>query len=220
MLFKTLSKDKLIEHKRHTAFHEAGHATAIYLNNREKRLPPVTFQIVIKELNGNQGKALVANQAAHESCSARVEGGRLIDLLSISESLLHKASGPDEVMVHLVKDYMAAFELDIVNLLVGPLAEARYVADMDNELFNPKLVHLKSLHNYGGSSDIALVNEYMHSFYTCKEQQDKKLGELFLVAFNFVNNKANWAAITKLANFILESNVNIISYEKVSELLD
>jgi hypothetical protein len=31
------------------AFHEAGHAAAIYLYNKQKQLPPVYFQITIKK---------------------------------------------------------------------------------------------------------------------------------------------------------------------------
>ena len=36
---------------RQIAFHEAGHATAIYLYNKQKQLPPVYFQITIKALD-------------------------------------------------------------------------------------------------------------------------------------------------------------------------
>jgi hypothetical protein len=54
----------------------------------------------------------------------------------------------------------------------------------------------------------------------CKQQQDEKLHELFAVAFNFVNDRANWAAITRLADYILKSNKNIISCEEVVSLLE
>jgi len=39
------------ELSRKTATHEAGHAAAIYLGNKQKQLPPVFFQIYIKDLN-------------------------------------------------------------------------------------------------------------------------------------------------------------------------
>jgi hypothetical protein len=216
MIFESLGENKLIEHKQRIAFHEAGHATAIYLNNKAKILPPVHFKIIIKEF---PEKGLIANQSRYENCIARVEGGRLIDLLSTIDELVHKASDPNEAMVHLVREYMTAFELDIINLLIGPLAEAKYVANIDDELFNQQLLHLKALHTYGGSSYIALANEYINSFYTRKEQRDEKLDELFTIAFNFINDKASWAAVTKLAKYIIDSNKNIISHEEVSALL-
>ena len=34
--------------KRRIAFHEAGHAAGIHLNNKARQLPPVFFNIVIK----------------------------------------------------------------------------------------------------------------------------------------------------------------------------
>ena len=37
------------EHSKKSAIHEAGHAVAIYLGNRQKQLPPFCFQIYIKE---------------------------------------------------------------------------------------------------------------------------------------------------------------------------
>ena len=42
-IIETLSQDKLIEHKQRVAFHEAGHAAGIHLNNKARRLPPVFF---------------------------------------------------------------------------------------------------------------------------------------------------------------------------------
>jgi hypothetical protein len=214
-------QDKLIEHKQRIAFHEAGHAAAIYLNNKARNLPPVFFQIMFKDLNGKSEEDLMVYQAAHDDCIARVEGGRLIELLPSSiDALVHKTTDHNDAMVHLKKDYMTAFEADIINLLIGPLTEAKYVVDTDNELFNHQLINLKALKNYGGSSDLALANEYLQSFSACKQQQDEKLDELFTVAFNFINDQANWAAITRLANYILGSNKNIISCEEVVSLLE
>ncbi len=220
-IIESPSQDKLIEYKQRIAFHEAGHAMAIYLNNKARNLPPVFFQIMLKDLNGKSEEDLMVYQATHDNCIARVEGGRLIELLPPSvDALVHKTiDHNDDAMAHPVKDYMIAFETDIVNLLIGPLAEAKHVADIDDELFNHQLVNLKALKNYGGSSDLALINEYLQSFSTCREQRSKKLDELFAVAFNFINDQANWAAITRLANYILGSNKNIISCEEVVSLL-
>lgn len=104
--------------------------------------------------------------------------------------------------------------------LSGPLAEAKYVADTDDEPFSQQLINLKALENYGGSFDLALTFEYLQSFSACKQQQDEKLDELFSVAFNFINEQENWAAINKLASYILNSNENIMSYEEVVALLE
>jgi hypothetical protein len=220
-IIESPSQDELIEHKQCIAFHEAGHATAIYLNNKARNLPPVFFQIMFKNLNGKQEEDLIAYQATHDNCIARVEGGRLIEMLPPSiEALVHKTTDHNDPRVHLFQDYMIAFEADIINLLIGPLAEAKHVADIDNEFFNQQLINLNALKNYGGSSDLALANDYVQSFSVCKQQQDEKLHELFAVAFNFVNDRANWAAITRLADYILKSNKNIISCEEVVSLLE
>ena len=74
--------------------------------------------------------------------------------------------------------------------------------------------------NYDGTSDLELVNDYLQSFSACKQQQDEELDALFAIAFNFINDQANWAAITKLANYILDSNKNIISCDEVISLLE
>jgi hypothetical protein len=65
-----------------------------------------------------------------------------------------------------------------------------------------------------------LVREYLESFSASKHRQDEKLDELFTAAFNFVNDDANWKAISKLANYILESNKNIISCEEAVSILE
>jgi hypothetical protein len=119
-----------------------------------------------------------------------------------------------------LNDYMMAFEADIINLLIGPLAEAKYIAETDNEPFNHKIVNLDALKNYGGSSDLALVNEYLQSFSSNQHQKDKKLHELFVMAFEFVNNDAYWAAIIHLASYMLSSRKNIIYCEEVISMLD
>lgn len=114
-------------------------------------------------------------QATHDNYIARVEGGRLIDSLSSADALAYKTSNHNKTRMYLIKYYMLAFEQDIINLLIGPLAEANYATNIDDELFNQQLLHLKALHTYGGSSYIALTNEYINSFYTRKAQRDEKL---------------------------------------------
>ena len=64
---------------RRVAFHEAGHAVAIYLHNKQQQLPPVAFQIAI---NAHQGSEI------KPSYLAKVEGGRLMIYYLIKELLL------------------------------------------------------------------------------------------------------------------------------------
>ena len=215
------SHNRLKLHKQCIAFHEAGHAAAIYLNNKARNLPPVFFQIVFKEINSAMDYEVLIYQASHDDSIARVEGGRLIESLPHSmEGLAYKLIDQNEATATLVRDYIRAFESDIINLLVGPLAEAKHVYNRDDELFNRKLVDLKSLKNYGGGSDLALARDYLEIFSTNIELQDQKLDELFTVACDFVSDYSNWKAITKLANYILESNKNIISCEEVVSVIE
>ena len=116
-------------------------------------------------------------------------------------------------------EYEAAFEADVINLLVGPLAEATHVHNRDDEGFNGKLVDLHALHNYGGAFDLELVHEYLECFSENKERQDEKLRELFNEASRFIGDSSNWKAITKLAHYILESKKNTISFDEVASVL-
>jgi hypothetical protein len=215
------SHNKIKQHKQCIAFHEAGHAAAIYLNNKARNLPPVFFQIVFKDINNAIDYDVLIYQAPHDDSIARVEGGRLIELLPHSlDTMARKFIDKNDAVAPLLRDYICAFEADIINLLVGPLAEAKHVYNRDDELFNRKLVNLKSLKNYGGSSDLELVREYLESFSTSKQQQDQKLDELFTLACDFVSDYSNWKAITQLANYILNSNKNIISCEEVASVIE
>jgi hypothetical protein len=208
---------RLQQHKQCIAYHEAGHAAAIYLNNKARNLPPIFFQIIFKEINSmSDSDELIYEIIAHDDNVARVEGGRLIESLPYTvDGLAHKLMDHNDAMAPLVRDYVTAFEADIINLLIGPLTEAKFVYNRDDELFNQQMVNLNSLENYGGGSDLALVREYVENFSASKQQQDKKLAELFDEACNFISDDSNWKAITKLANYILETNKNMISCEEV-----
>jgi hypothetical protein len=220
-IIEALSQDKLVEHKQRVAFHEAGHAAGIHLNNKARQLPPIFFKIIFKDMGAVTDADVMAYQTTHDDCIARVEGGRLIESLPPSiDSLVRELTQHNDAMMELIVDYMRAFEADVINLLIGPLAEAKHVANTDDELFNQQLVNLKALKNYGGSSDLALANEYLQSFSDNQQQREEKLDQLFTVAFNFVNDQANWAAITKLANHILSDSKNIIGCEEIVSMLD
>lgn len=187
-----------------TAFHEAGHAAAIYLENRRKNLPAIYFQI---QSTNNQPSA--ANHT-------RICGGKLInDLELLSDGY------PDFCRnTETESSLQLAYQADIINLLSGPLAEARYVALRDNESFGPALINPWSLYNYGGIADMQTVSAYLEYFITSPLARKAKLDELFAEAYYFVNNPKNWNSIASLANFILSSKQDIISCEEVMEILD
>ncbi|NOQ14009.1 MAG: hypothetical protein GQ583_05945 [Methyloprofundus sp.] len=192
--------------KQNIIFHEAAHATAIYFNNKTRNLPAVFFQIMINDIKSEQEENSAVSRTVDPGYAAKIKGGRLI------QSFLP----PDDV----TDDYMAAFEADIVNLLVGPLAEAKYVHEYDDEFFNRGLVNISALNNYGGGLDLALVNEYLQSLYPGKQEQDEKFHPLFTAAIDFVEDHNYWQAIHQLANYIYASNKSIIGFEEVNSILE
>ena len=201
-------QDGLLANKQRVAFHEAGHVAGIHFNNKARHLSPIPFRIILKKITCNDDHVV------------KVKGGRLIELLPKAyDGFVRKLTEDNDVSVQLVADYRMAIEADIISLLIGPLAEAKHIANTDNELFNLNLINPKALGNYGGSSNIALVNEYLQCFYADKHN-DENLDELFSEAFNFVNNDANWSVITQLAEYILGSNKSIIFYEEIVTMLD
>lgn len=205
--------------RQRVAFHEAGHAAGIYLNNKARQLSPVIFNIVFKAtIRETDGRSF---QSIHGDCLARVEGGRLIEPLP---NFIHNvASGitahnePEEPFSDL---YKAIFEADIINLLIGPLAEAKYIANIDNELFSRQLFNMNALNFYGGESDIAKVNEYFQSCSADEKQNEQKLNALFNEAFDFVNNDAHWQAITQLVIHMLASRSERMDCEEIVSQLD
>ncbi|MDO9141762.1 MAG: hypothetical protein Q7U38_15695, partial [Methylobacter sp.] len=56
----------LNSHRQGVVFHEAGHAVSIYLNNQAKKLPPVFFEILLKDLNDTSEEDLICYQASHD----------------------------------------------------------------------------------------------------------------------------------------------------------
>jgi hypothetical protein len=213
----TQSDTRIIIDKR-IAYHQAGHAAAIYLGNKQKQLPAVHFQIIIKpqEWDGQQSARFMRK---HGQYTAKVEGGRLIQSLPMSfAEATQYFSWPEQ------EECLCAFEADVINLLAGSLAEAKYVASRDNEVFNPNLVYLGALKFYGGSSDLEVITEYLECFMLHKAERDRKLAELFLAAYHFVNKRSNWRAISALADCILDTpkaeSKDIILCEEVISLLE
>ena len=196
------------------AYHQAGHAAAIYLGNQQKQLPAVHFQIIIKPQEHDR-QPVDRFAGIYSKYTVKVEGGRLIQSLPMSFS-----EATQYLSWFQQAEYRCAFEADVINLLSGSLAEAKYVASRDGEAFNANLINLRALRFYGGSSDIELVNEYMECLMPNKTERKQKLAELFLVAFNFVNETSNWRYITALAEFIRDQPKGIIHCEEMISLLE
>ncbi len=203
------------ELNRKTAIHEAGHAAAIYISNKEKQLPPIFFQIFIKEPVRDVHPESSRSCSSQSPLYAWIEGGRLIHTLpsSLQEATCRFSSQEKQA-------YQQAFEADIMNLLVGPLAEAKYVALRDNELINPRLVNLHALHYYGGLSDLKTAHEYLDCLLSDPEQKEKKIAELFGAAYRFINHPGYWRAITVLADYILNAGKKVIECEEAIAVLD
>jgi len=187
-----------------TAFHEAGHAAAIHILNRQKKLPPVFFEIQVKRPKADRDDFL-----------AKVIDGNLIQNLpmAIVESMSSLTESEQQ-------SCQRALEADVVNLLVGPLSEAKYVARRDGEILNPNLVNLNALRHYGGHSDIENVRHYLEHIARSKADQDSMLMELLRQAYQFIDNYKNWECIAGLAHFILESQQEIISCDEAIKVLD
>jgi hypothetical protein len=194
------------ELSRKTAIHEAGHAAAIHFGNRQKQLPPVFFQIIISDCTC---------QAHDANCLTKVEGGRLIHTLPSSLAEATRNFLPEQKHA-----YQQAFEADIINLLVGSLAEANYVAQRDNELITPHLIPVHALYNYGGAADLETIKDYLQCVTPDKTQQQQKVAELLWAAFEFINDWAHWYAITALADYLLGNDEDIVGYEEITTVLD
>jgi hypothetical protein len=195
------------------AYHQAGHAAAIYLVNKQKQLPDVPFQIVI-EPQGAAKQQADRYAGLYSKYAAKVEGGRLIQHLPASYAQATQALSRFQET-----EFRCAFESDVINLLAGPLAEAKYLSLRDGEPFNANLVNLDALHFYGGSPDIELANGYMECFIPKYSERTQKLEELFLAAFNFVNERPTWLKITGLADFIRNQTIGTIPYGVLAPLL-
>ncbi|MCQ8104515.1 hypothetical protein NP590_10405 [Methylomonas sp. SURF-2] len=187
-----------------TAFHEAGHAAAIHIRNRQKQLPPVFFEIQIKRPDSSQREFF-----------AKVVDGNLIQNLPIA--VIESFSAMTNCGQHSCQ---RAYEADVVNLLVGPLAEAKYVAIGDGEIFNLELMTLEALRHYGGHSDLERAQYYLDYFITSKTLRDKKLAELLKQAYRFIDDALHWVCISSLAKFILESRQEVISCDEAIAVFD
>lgn len=204
------------------AFHEAGHAAGIHLNNQANQLPSVFFKIILSSHEAaDAGNGDMAYQTPDDISIAKLEGGRLIETLPSSmDSLVLNLSSQKGPIIPLIDAYLLALDTDVINLMVGPLAQAKHVALTDNEPFNHQLVNVQALENYGGRFDLALIDDYLDRYCVDSKDKSDKLQALFNSAFAFVNNAANWAAISKLAQYILGCKDPVIACEKAVAIIE
>jgi len=187
-----------------TAFHEAGHAASIYLGNKEKKLPAVFFQIQIQNTDDTNAINI-----------AKVIDGQLIQNMPIAGLDNFQSLSKLEQL-----NYQSAYEADVVNLLVGPLAEAKFVSIRDDEAFNFNLINTHALNYYGGSSDVKKAYAYLEYFVPSEIEREIKMMELFSQAFQFIERPSNWKYILNLAHYILQSENDIISCEEAIEVFE
>lgn len=200
---------------RQIIFHEAGHAAAIHLHNKQKQLPPVYFQITIKKSDHSLINPCANRTVTRDHFVAMVEDGYLIQSLPIALIESAKYFSLDEQ-----DSYRTAFEADMINLLVGPLAEAKHIALRDNECFSKNLINVNALHNYGGTSDLEKVYEYLENFIPDTRLHEEKIVELFNQAFQFIDSPVHWQAIKRLADYILDNTKNTIGCEEAIAVLE
>jgi hypothetical protein len=207
--FSTLNSEEL---NKRIAYHEAGHATAIYLYNKQKQLPPVYFQITLKN---DRELARETVLSGHDKIAAKVEGGCLIQNLALSF-----IDSENYMTASEKADYHTALQADIINLLAGSVAEANYVSLADNEIINAHLLSIHALENYGSQSDVERINQYLECISTNPQQQGQKLSLLLTQAFEFIAHPKTWKAVKAVAGFILASKKQTISCEEVFAVID
>lgn len=198
------------------AYHLAGRIAAIHIRNTQNNLPSVHFQVLInssfnpESINANRLSSIPLKYLA------TLEGGRLIqDLPRCFNSAVHLLTDAEK------QQCQCAFEADVINLLAGSLAEAKHVAQQDGEVFNANLVYIGALKFYGGALDLETVDEYMNCLCSGDAfERKKKLAELFLAAYCFVNNRTNWQVISRLATGLSQSRSTMVSCEDLIEMLE
>jgi hypothetical protein len=203
--------------RRCIAYHEAGHAAAVYLINRMRNIPPLFFR-----LRFNVTHAVTASdfKPSYENYIACIDGGRLLHALP--DTLDDFRVAPIKTAQYWIRsreDLLNALEADVTNLLAGSLAEAKFVAEMDDEIFTHRLVDPPALENYGGSFDLALIDDYLRCYSSDPQARDQKLNQLHQMAFNFINDYHNWRAVSKLAEFILAAEKDTICSTEVAAIL-
>jgi hypothetical protein len=132
------------------ACHQAGHAAALVLGNRQKQLSDCHFQVAIKTLDSDS--SITPHEVRLSGPDMAVfEGGQLFERLPLSLADDSLPEGSIPLSKSRQGPYRRGLEADVINLLAGPLTEAKYVALRDDEVFNANIIHLELLKFYGGN---------------------------------------------------------------------
>jgi hypothetical protein len=212
---ETLNKISPMRVSKRNAYHQAGYTVSIYLGNKQKKLPAVHFQIAI---SSPRQEPVISRRTVRLPVkqTVKLEGGRLIESLPYSYDAAVKRLSPCQK-----QQCQDAFEADVINILTGSLAEAKYVALRDGEVFNANLVYLGALRFYGGSMDLQLINEYMACLMPDDPQkQQSRLAELFLQAYSFINDKKNWFIIANLAETLTNFPKDLYTCDELIHLIE
>ncbi len=195
------------------AYHEAGHATAIYLYNKQQQLPSIFFQIHLK--NYEDIKQLTAQNNSQGTYVAEIEGGCLIENLALNLSVNRNEIHPSER-----EEYYRALNADVINLLAGSIAEQNYLILRDNEVINEALLNIRNLGRYGNYSDMQKINNYLRFLSDCPIEQQKKLTLLLKESFYFITHPKIWKAVTAVAHYILGSQKQPVHCEDIFKVID
>lgn len=196
------------------AYHEAGHATAIYLYNKQQQLPSIFFQIHLK--NYEDIKQLTAHDINYQGAYvAEIEGGCLIENLALNLSVSKNEIKPREK-----EEYYRALNADVINLLAGSIAEQNYLILRDNEIINEALLNIRNLGRYGNYSDMQKINNYLRFLSDCPVEQQQKLTLLLKESFFFITHPQTWKAVIAVAHYILDSQKQEVYCEDIFKVID
>jgi PAS domain S-box-containing protein len=150
-----LSNSTLLPQKQRVAFHEAGHAAGMYLNNKAPGLTPVSFKILFKDMADAKAADVMAHQPNPNDFIPRVEGGRLFELVPFSpETRVDESTAPSNAMVQVVnlnipatKNHRLVYSQHIANSYAHPEQSCKSVDEYFElqgvEALKPKLIGLK-----------------------------------------------------------------------------
>lgn len=179
------------------AFHQAGHAAALYLNapDKNKLTASLTVNLALKKpVTGKKSQVTECHYVNHLAYQTRNK--------------------------HTL---LPAFTADIVALIAGPLAEARYTLTQDNEIFHINLLKPDALQNYGGQDDLMLIEQCLDNFFILHADtvdREQTLLSLYKQAFGFVQNEGNWQRISALAHYLGDSQNQPVDIAEITAVLD
>lgn len=209
---KKYAKPVLSEQHKRIAFHTAGQAAAIYLRNKRMNLPSVPFRVLI---NIPQSQQQAFKLTPIKRYQIRIEGGQLVKSFAVSLTEV-----TDELVRQQQQYYQQLSDADIINIMAGPIAEAKYVAERDNEIITPRLVSFNALGFYNGMDEITTVSNYLQNRRLNAEEQHKTMINLYLTSFIFVGDAPVWRAINELANHFLTTQQMILEADEIGTVLD